>query len=397
MILDEFPTIRPDVSALFGVYLPKFGVLSDLVAQRSANTLNLSGEWLAGRTLIAERQAGRRIANRARGFLHDVRVLLAFSREQYDAIQVRDKPFIGALALWTARLRKVPFFYWMSFPISESTIRVARIHGVSLGVTRYAYMMLSGYIGARLLYRIVIPHADFVFAQSETMREAIVAHGALLERTMAIPMCVDPERFTDASICAVYDMYPGREVVAYLGTCDRIRRIDFLLDVIAHLRKTRPNILLLLIGDASEGLDRIWLRDQIKKHGCEQHVVITGWMRSEQAQAYLANAKLAYALMPPDPILNSASPTKLVEYMAMGKPVIANEHPDQSRLLSESQGGYCVRFEVESFVAATLALLDDATLANEIGYRGRAYVMKHRSYLDMARRLADTYRTLLCD
>ncbi len=41
-------------------------------------------------------------------------------------------------------------------------------------------------------------------------------------------------------------------------------------------------------------------------------------------------------------ILRAASPTKLVEYMAMGKAVVANDHPEQKRVIEESGAGYCV-------------------------------------------------------
>jgi len=393
-IREEFPTYRPDVSVLFGKYLPKVGVLSDLVARRGAKTLQLSEQWPAGKTLIVERRTGR-IANQLYGILHDVRILLGLSRGQYDAVQVRDKVFAATLALWIAHRRGIRFFYWMSFPINESAIWVARAHGLSLGAARYAYMMLRGHIGKFLLYRVVAPRADFVFVQSEKMRRDIAARGIPIERTMAVPMCVDPERFPENPSAPITESFAGREVVAYLGTCERMRRIEFLLDVVATLKKTHPNILLLLIGNAIEEEDRTRLRNQVKQRGCEQHVLITGWLNPTEAQAYLASARLAYALMAPDPILDSTTPTKLVEYMAMSKAVVANEHPDQSLLLTESQGGYCVPFDVQSFVAATIKLLDDPARAIEMGARGRSYVLRHRSYPIMAQRLAEAYRSLL--
>jgi hypothetical protein len=40
--------------------------------------------------------------------------------------------------------------------------------------------------------------------------------------------------------------------------------------------------------------------------------------------------------------LNPASPTKLVEYMALGKAVVANDHPDQRMVLEQSGAGICV-------------------------------------------------------
>ena len=42
--------------------------------------------------------------------------------------------------------------------------------------------------------------------------------------------------------------------------------------------------------------------------------------------------KLIYVLPYPNntPLLNTSSPTKLIEYLAMGKSIVANNHPEQT-------------------------------------------------------------------
>ena len=82
----------------------------------------------------------------------------------------------------------------------------------------------------------------------------------------------------------------------------------------------------------------------------------------------------------PTPVLQSASPTKLVEYLALGKPVVANDHPEQRRVIEESGGGICVPYAETAFASAIVHLLQNPAQAREMGERGRLYVRTHRAY-----------------
>jgi glycosyltransferase involved in cell wall biosynthesis len=82
----------------------------------------------------------------------------------------------------------------------------------------------------------------------------------------------------------------------------------------------------------------------------------------------------------PTPVLRAASPTKLVEYMAMGKAVVANDHPEQKRVIEQSGAGYCVPYQEQPFADALVRVLRDPDGAKALGERGRRYVMDHRAY-----------------
>jgi glycosyltransferase involved in cell wall biosynthesis len=82
----------------------------------------------------------------------------------------------------------------------------------------------------------------------------------------------------------------------------------------------------------------------------------------------------------PSPLFNCGSPTKLVEYMAMGKAVVANDHPEQLQVITESVAGYCVPWQEDAFAAAIVRLLEDPTEAKRMGERGARYVAQRRAY-----------------
>jgi glycosyltransferase involved in cell wall biosynthesis len=89
-----------------------------------------------------------------------------------------------------------------------------------------------------------------------------------------------------------------------------------------------------------------------------------------------------------------SSPTKLVEYLALGIPSVANDIPDQQLVIEQSGAGLCVPMEARAFAAAVRTLLRDRALAQQFAQRGPAYVRSHRTYDILGRNVAESYRQL---
>ena len=395
-IPDGWPTDRPDVLTLFGKELARLGISSDLVAQCSRIGANAALSWPAGTASLCPR-TGSRIRDQLLAFRHDCRMLMKARPSDYEAIQVRDKVFAGLFGLLCARWRRLPFFYWMSFPMSEGFIDLARRHGRSLGTLRLLFVTTKGYLGKYLIYRVLLPRCDHVFVQSERMAGDLVKRGMRVERVTPVPMGVDLDRLTSLAPppAALLQQLAGRRVIGWLGALDRTRRIDFLFEVLATLRAAVPNICLLLVGDAQEEADRQWLRSEAEKLRIADAVVWTGWLPPETAWAHIRCAEVAVSVLPRGELFDWASPTKVVEYLALGLPVVANDQPDQQTVLAESGAGLSVALTVKDFAAAILQLLNDRKLAAAMANHGPAYVRRRRSYALLGEQVATVYRALL--
>jgi glycosyltransferase involved in cell wall biosynthesis len=77
--------------------------------------------------------------------------------------------------------------------------------------------------------------------------------------------------------------------------------------------------------------------------------------------------------------------------MAMGKAVVATDHPEQRLIINESGGGLCVPYDETAVAEALIALLKDPVSRRTMGRRGRAYVMRHRTYNVIADIVEQTY------
>ena len=389
------PTFRPDVAALFGKFLPRLGVASDLVARRAGD---VPGEtcWGGGEALLVA-SAGRRPGKYAANLVHYLRMLWRADRTRYDAIQVRDMPLVALIALALARIKGLPFFYWMSFPSPDGQIALARRRGPSAGVPRFLFRLLwRGWTYYFLLYHIVLPRADHVFVQSERMREDLVAKGIARHKLTPVVMGVDLEVSAPERIAPADDSrLEGKRVLVYLGDLGRDRRIDVLLDMLRLVRAQFPDVLLVLVGEAEDEAEGLWLRSRAREAGVADATLFTGWMPSEQGRRYVRAAEIGLSPIPRGSLLDCGSPTKLVEYLSLGVPVVANDNPDQERILREGGGGFCVPLTAGDFASAVCRLLGDAALRRSMAASGRAYVRSRRGYDTLALELADKYAELL--
>ena len=390
---EPWPTFRPDVAALFGKYLPRYGISSDLVAEQALGD-EAPQPWPAGQALTRPDRGGRAMHHFGK-LMHNLRTLWACRRQDYDAIQVRDLPISALAGLVAARWKGLRFFYWMSFPIPESDIERARARGPRAGL-KYWFPLLQGSVGKWMLYKIVLPRADHIFVQSERMKQDVAALGIPSQRMTPVPMAVDTEIAQSEQLAPADDpRLTGKRVLVYLGTLDPARRIDMLIDMMATIRRSRGDVVLLLVGDTEDADHRAWLHRQVEKLGLQQNILFTGWLRTNEAWRYLRAAEIGLSPFPRSFLLDSCSPTKAIEYMALGLPVIVNDQPDQAKVITESVAGLCVPWAPEAFAKAALELLADPERCRAMGSAGPDYIRQRRNYDSLAAELAMTYRRLL--
>lgn len=382
LLRDPLPPQRADVLTLFGIELPRHGIHTALVGQAAAKA---APAWPGGTLHVAGPFGGA--ANSLLAPLRDVWVLLrALKTGRPDLIQVRDKILAGLFARVAATLLRIPFVYWMSFPIVEGYA----IHARDGAVRFRALHRLRAWTTRLLLYRLVLPHAALVFAQSAAMADALVARGVPRARLVTVPMGVDLS--LAASITPATDRrLAGRRIVVYLGSVARSRASTFLLDLADALALARPEVLLVIAGDAPTPTDAAWFRAALAGHA---NVLFTGWLPHAAALGYVARAAIGLAPIPRGDVFDVSSPTKLVEYLALGVPAVASDIPDQRHVIDATGAGWCGPMTVPAFLAAIAALLDDPERAAR-GARGQAWVRAHRGYNVLGRAVAQHYRRLL--
>src|SRR6185295_7446036 len=105
-------------------------------------------------------------------------------------------------------------------------------------------------------------------------------------------------------------------------------RMDFMVRCLAEVLRQRPDARLLFVGGGDRAGDEEAIWAESERLGVRDRVEITGRLPRPQALRRIAAADVCVSPFFPTPILNSTSPTKLVEYMALQRPVVANDHPE---------------------------------------------------------------------
>jgi len=152
-----------------------------------------------------------------------------------------------------------------------------------------------------------------------------------------------------------------------------------------------------IAGDAPSDDEMAWMRREIAARGLDDHVLLTGWLPQRTALGYAVRAEVGLSPIPRGTLYDVSSPTKLVEYLALGIPSVANDIPDQQLVVGESRAGLCVPMEAGAFATATLELLNNRALAEEFALRGPAYVKGHRTYDILGRNVAKVYKSILTE
>ena len=336
----------------------------------------------------------RKILDRLHQVHHDLRLFSIAQHGTYHIVQVRDRILGALIALLAARRAGAQFCYWMSFPLPDARMLRAQDASTGLSILSRAWYFGRGAVEKWLLFKVILPRADHVFVQSDRMKQDVAALGLRPDILTAIPMGVNLDILETTASIPEEHQFPEQKVLLYLGTLVRERRIEFLLDVLKRVREHDPRAILLLVGDGP-GADVHFLRQEAERLGVADQVVFTGFVQRNLAWAYIRRSDICLSPFRPSRVLDSTSPTKVVEYLAWNRPVVANVHPDQSLVLHESGAGFAVEYDPATFADAILKLLREPEMAEAMARRGRDYVMKHRSYSVLTETLVRKYSEIV--
>lgn len=394
LVPESLPTHRADVATLAGKYLPMLGVWSHFIGRPGSGDRKID-ETTEGVKIEVSGSNGRRLRRELSYLRLAVIRLLGADSTRYEFIQVRDMVSIACIALLVARWKGMPFIYWMSFLMCEARTERAQKSLLQGRFVKALMIWSKAQLETWLLYKVVLPRATHIFVQSEAMKLYLVSRGVTEHKMEAVPMGFDLDVLNRGRVSGRrLQECLGRPLIGYLGTLDAQRKIEILVDALSLVRQTVPSAQLVLIGGAENDHDVRRIQIHAQTRGLGEAVVITGWMAQDQAWELLCGCDVCVSPIPRGVVLDTGSPTKLVEYMAFGLPCIGNDNPDQKSVLEDSGAGWLVAGEPTDYARAIIAVLIDLESAREKAALGPAYVAKARSYSVLAATVAATYRRL---
>lgn len=394
---DMYPPFRVDVTELFGAFLGRWLDLTWLMRRDDYGPATIVEATPTERFVLPSRQPGRLSGVRTRlsWFWTTLGQLARAGAGGWDLVQVRDLPVGGLWFMLAARIARKPFVYWMSFPVLEGYRERARNPGEGDGALITLYRRAYYAVGRFVQYRLVLRFADFIFVQSEIMRQEVSAKGVKADKIMPVPMAVNVARYNPETIAPTSDArLANRRVLAYVGSLEPQRQPVMMIDALAAVARKEPMATLVIVGDRDPETAGAMSR-RASELGVEDRIIYTGRLPLGEALAYVARADVCLALYPVTDLLRSGTPTKLVEYLAMGRPVVGNPHPYQSEVIEATGAGVVADMNPEAFAAAILSLLRDADRANARAAAAPGWIRANLSYEVTAERVGAVYARLL--
>jgi glycosyltransferase involved in cell wall biosynthesis len=245
----------------------------------------------------------------------------------------------------------------------------------------------------RLCEEVSLRRASWIVVVSDALIQELVERGIPRERILLNPNGVDPEVFRPncggQELRVVLGLDPSDVVVGFVGTFSYWHGIEVLGQAIRRLLATeRPptNLRFLLIGDGPMCAD---LRRSLEDTS-DQQVRFTGIVPHEKVPAYLdaTDILLSPHVSMPDGKPFFGSPTKLFEYMAMSKAIVASNLDQLSRILNHGRSAWLVEPGNPAELASAVSLLArDPHLRNDLGKNARAVVMSGHTWKQNAERV----------
>ena len=320
-------------------------------------------------------------------YIREYKLLIdLLKKERFDIIQVRDDVFSSLLVSFIKKIYKIPFVFQYSFP--KEVYKFKKNNNL--------YLFCIG-LFENFILKYIFCKADLIFPISKWMEEELIKKGIPKSKMMTLPMGVNPQLFhlsiDGAKIRQKYGL-ESTKIILYIGTMDQLRKLDMIIHAFSKIKgKCKYNFKLLMVGD---GNDKSNLEKLSKSLGLENDILFTGEIPYFDVPNYIAASDICLCPVPPLSIYKVSSPTKLFEYMAMKKPVLANEEiPEQKEVIQESGGGLLVEFNEKSFAEGMMKLFNNPETAKMMGERGYEWVVENRSYDNMAREVERKYYEIL--
>ena len=226
-------------------------------------------------------------------------------------------------------------------------------------------------------------NALLIIVVSTSLKETLTKKGIAEEKILVYPNGVDPQKYSTAikgdEIKKKYRL-GNYKVVGFIGTFGQWHGVVEMARAIELLFRSNPKmangVKFLIIGDGKLFTE---VKRIISNSGYQENVIFTGQIPQSEGPKYLGACDILLSphVRNPDGSKFFGSPTKLFEYMAMGKAIIASNIEQLGEILRHNKTAYLVEpGNIKQLVEAMLLLIIDSRLRQSLGREAMAEVMK---------------------
>ena len=196
---------------------------------------------------------------------------------------------------------------------------------------------------------------------------------------LVAPGGVDPDIFTPKihGATELEELSDNNIIVCYIGNFSKYQGVEFLLSSAEYMLEKRKPYVFVFIGDAEQSYVKYVKEKDLK------NVFFLGPKEYNQVPMYLEESDILVVPRPFSKVAYYAFPSKLPEYLSMGKPVIATDIGDHYKLVKDMVTGILIQPDEKELIRALL-LLEDESLRDRLGRNARKHIVENYSWAKIA-------------
>jgi glycosyltransferase involved in cell wall biosynthesis len=312
---------------------------------------------------------------------HSLRLAWRLDREQpFDVVQACNPPDLLFLVALPLKLRGARFVFDHHDLVPELFRSRFGAGGPLLRATE-------------LLEKATFRLADHVISTNESYRRVAQGRGRVAPgRTTVVRSAPDLSRFVPVPPDETLKR-GRRHLVCYLGVMGPQDGVDYALRSLASLRDDlgRNDVQGAFVGHGDAWDDLVALAHEL---GLDDRVEFTGRVSDADVARYLSTADVCLAPDPKNPLNDVSTMNKIVEYMAMSRPLVSFDLIE-ARVSAGEAALYATPNDEREFARLIAELLDDPERGARMGALGRERVEQELSWEHSRRELLGAYETVL--
>jgi glycosyltransferase involved in cell wall biosynthesis len=241
------------------------------------------------------------------------------------------------------------------------------------------YEALAGERKSRALHRLLLLFerlscrvADHVLAPNESYKEVEMDRDRVAGKYITVVRNGPDHALVDGARGDPALRGDTKGLIGYAGVIGYQDGLGHLLRALHHLvhEYGRSDILCLIVGDGNAGAE---MRALAAELGLRDHVRFTGWVPHDEVLHYMASVDVCASPEPSNSYTDRSTMVKIMEYMAVGKPIVAFDLPEH-RVTAGGAAVYAQANDESDFAHALHELLADPERRAAMGALGRQRV-----------------------
>lgn len=225
--------------------------------------------------------------------------------------------------------------------------------------------------------------ADGVICISDYLMNFFRQHGVKEEKLFLLPSTVDPSRFVPTGKPPIKEPYIG-----YFGSLTFERdNVDLLIKAFAKASPLHPGVLLVLGGFCQQEEKRK-IEALIESLNIKERVRLLQVLTRQEITQYITHASLLAMVRAKDLQSDASYPSKLSEFLATAKPVVAVKVGDVSKYLTDGVDAFLIEpGDVDELAEKINFVLTNYEKAVRVGEKGHELTNTTFNYNFQAQRL----------